>query len=98
MIEVILPAPLCKLAGIAGPVVLDVAGPPTRCAVLDALERAYPMLRGTTRDHATGKRRAYLRFFAGGEDLSDASPDALLPAAVAEGLEPFMVVGAMSGG
>ncbi len=52
MIEVILPAPLCKLAGIAGPVLLDVAGPPTQCAVLDALERAYPMLRGTTRDHS----------------------------------------------
>jgi sulfur-carrier protein len=98
MIEVILPAPLCKLAGIAGPVVLDVAGPPTRCAVLDALERAYPMLRGTTRDHTTGKRRAYIRFFACGEDLSHESPDVLLPEAVIAGTEPFLVVGAMSGG
>ena len=98
MIEVMLPAPLCKLAGIAGPVLLDVAGPPTQCAVLDALERAYPMLRGTTRDHTTGKRRAYLRFFACGEDLSHEPPDALLPAAVIAGNEPFLVVGAMSGG
>ena len=98
MIEVILPAPLCKLAGIAGPVMLDVAEPRTQCTVLDALERAYPMLRGTTRDQATGKRRAYLRFFAGGEDLSHEAPDALLPAAVIAGSEPFLVVGAMSGG
>jgi hypothetical protein len=98
MIEVILPSPLCKLAGIAGPVVLDVAGQPTQRAVLDALERAHPMLCGTTRDHTTGKRRAYIRFFAGGEDLSHESPDALLPPAVIAGIEPFLVVGAMSGG
>ena len=98
MIEVILPAPLCKLAGIVGPVLLDVTGLPTQCALLDALERAYPMLRGTTRDHATGKRRAYIRFFACGEDLSHEPPDALLPEAVIAGREPFLVVGAMSGG
>jgi molybdopterin synthase sulfur carrier subunit len=98
MIELILPAPLRELAGIEGAVALDITGPPTQRALLDELECSYPMLRGTTRDRATGKRRAYLRFFACGEDLSDVSPDALLPAAVAEGLEPFMVVGAMSGG
>jgi molybdopterin synthase sulfur carrier subunit len=98
MIEVVLPSPLRKLAGIAGPVLLDVAGPQTPRALLDALERAYPMLRGTIRDHATGKRRAYLRFFACGEDVSHEPLDALLPAAVIEGFEPFLVVGAMSGG
>lgn len=98
MIEVVLPSPLRKLAGIAGPVLLDVAGTATPCALLDALEHAYPMLRGTIRDHATGKRRAYLRFFACGEDLSHESMDAPLPAAVIAGGEPFLVVGAMSGG
>ena len=98
MIALILPAPLRELAGIEGVVALDITGPPTQRALLDALECSYPMLRGTTRDRATGKRRAYLRFFAGGEDLSNAAPDALLPAAVAAGSEPFMVVGAMSGG
>jgi molybdopterin synthase sulfur carrier subunit len=98
MIEVVLPSPLRKLAGIAGPVLLDVAEPATPRALLDALERAYPMLRGTIRDHATGKRRAYLRFFACGEDLSHEPMDALLPVAVIAGDEPFLVVGAMSGG
>jgi sulfur-carrier protein len=98
MIEVVLPAPLCRLAGITTPVLLEVDEPATQGALLDALERRYPMLRGTTRDHATGKRRAYIRFFACGEDLSHAPPDALLPAAVIAGTEPFLVVGAMSGG
>ena len=98
MIEVVLPSALRKLAGIAGPVLLDVAGAPTPSALLDALERAYPMLRGTIRDHATGKRRAYLRFFACGEDLSHAPMDAPLPVAVIAGDEPFLIVGAMSGG
>ena len=98
MITVILPAPLRELARIEGPVTLEVAPPPTQRTVLDALERAYPMLRGTTRDQATGKRRAYLRFFACGEDLSHTPPDDALPEAVASGVEPFMVVGAMSGG
>lgn len=98
MIEVILPAPLRELARISGPIFLDIAGPPTQRALLDALERDYPMLRGTTRDHGSGKRRAYLRFFACGKDLSHAAPDALLPEAVASGTEPFVILGAMSGG
>ncbi len=98
MIEVILPAPLRELASISGRVFLDVAQPATQRAVLDALEREYPTLRGTTRDRSSGKRRAYLRFFACGEDLSNAAPDALLPEAVATGAEPFVVLGAMSGG
>ena len=98
MIEVALPAPLCRLAGITSPVLLEVASPASQGALLDALEQRYPMLRGTMRDHATGKRRAYVRFFACGEDLSHESPDALLPAAVIAGTEPFLVVGAMSGG
>ena len=98
MIEVILPAPLRELARISGPIMLDVAQPLTQRSVLDALERDYPMLRGTTRDHASGKRRAYLRFFACGKDLSHAEPDAPLPEAIASGAEPFIILGAMSGG
>jgi hypothetical protein len=66
--------------------------------VLDALEAHYPMLRGTIRDHVTQKRRAFVRFFACGEDLSHDSPDAPLPNAIATGAEPFMVVGAIAGG
>lgn len=98
MIEVVLPSPLRKLAGIAEPVLLEVAGTPTPSALLDALEHTYPTLRGTIRDHTTGKRRAYLRFFACGEDLSHEPMDALLPESVIAGDEPFLVVGAMSGG
>lgn len=98
MIEVVLPAPLCKLAGISNPLMIDVAEPATHNAVLDAIEHACPTLRGTIRDYATGRRRAYLRFFACGEDVSHEPPDALLPAAVIAGDEPFLVVGAMSGG
>lgn len=98
MIEVILPAALCRLARIEGPVTLAVPPPVTQRAVLDALEARYPMLRGTTRSQASGKRRAYVRFFACGEDLSDAAPEAPLPAAVADGSEPFLVVGALAGG
>lgn len=98
MIRVVLPAPLRRLALIDGDVRLDVPGPVTQRAVLDALEARYPMLLGTTRDHATKKRRAYVRFFACGEDLSNESPDAPLPAAVAAGSEPFLIIGAVSGG
>ena len=65
---------------------------------LPALEKHHPMLRGTTRDPGTGKRRAYLRFFACGEDISHSAPDAVLPESVASGAEPFMIVGAMAGG
>ena len=97
-IRMILPAHLRTLARVDGEVKLAVAGPATQRAVLDALETAYPMLRGTIRDQVTQRRRAFLRFFACEEDLSHESPDAPLPEAVANGAEPFMVVGAMAGG
>lgn len=98
MIRVVLPAPLRVLARIDGEVKLAVAAPVTQRAVLDALEERYPMLRGTTRDQFTQRRRAYIRFFASGEDLSNEPPDASLPEAVAAGREAFLIVGAMSGG
>jgi sulfur-carrier protein len=97
-IRVTLPAHLRKLARIDGEVTLEVQGEVTQRAVLDALEARYPMLRGTIRDQTTQKRRAFVRFFACQEDLSHESPDALLPAAVATGTEPFMIVGAIAGG
>ena len=98
MMRVALPAHLRTLAQVTGEVELEVAVPPTQRAVLDALEARYPMLRGTIRDQATGRRRAFMRYFACGEDLSHESPDAELPAQVASGAEPFMVVGAIAGG
>ena len=98
MIRVVLPFHLRTLARVDGDVMLTVAGPVTQRTVLDALEDKYPMLKGTIRDHATLKRRPLLRFFACEEDLSHESPDAPLPAAVAEGKEPFLVVGAIAGG
>ena len=98
MIRVVLPAHLRKLARVDREVTLEVAGPVTQRAILDALEARYPMLRGTIRDHATQRRRPMVRFFACAEDLSHESPDALLPEAVAAGTEPFLVVGAMAGG
>ena len=98
MIRVTLPAHLRKLAQVDGEVKLDVEGPVTQRAVLDALEARYPMLRGTIRDHTTKKRRAFVRFFACGEDLSHEALDAPLPDAVATGAEPFMIVGAIAGG
>jgi len=98
MIRVVLPAHLRKLARVDREVTLEVAGPVTQRAVLDALEERYPMLRGTIRDHVTQRRRPMVRFFACAEDLSQESPDALLPDAVAAGTEPFLVVGAMAGG
>jgi molybdopterin synthase sulfur carrier subunit len=98
MIRVTLPAHLRKLARVDGEVKVDVTGQITQRAVLDALEAQYPMLRGTIRDHVTQKRRAFVRFFACGEDLSHEAPDAPLPDAVATGAEPFMVVGAIAGG
>ena len=98
MIRVVLPAHLRTLARVAGEVKLDVADPVTASAVLDALEATYPMLRGTIRDHVTGKRRPFVRFFACEQDVSHDAPDALLPQAVVTGAEPFMVVGAMAGG
>jgi len=99
IIRVMLPAHLRMLARLSGgEVTVDVEGPATQRAVLDALEAQYPMLRGTIRDQATKQRRAFVRFFACEEDLSHEPPDAELPAAVATGAEPFMVVGAMAGG
>jgi sulfur-carrier protein len=98
MIRVVLPVHLRTLAEVNGEVKLDVEGEATQRSVLDALEARYPMLRGTIRDHATHQRRAFLRFFACGEDLSHELPDAPLPAAVAVGDEPFLIVGAMAGG
>jgi hypothetical protein len=81
-----------------GEVQVEVDGTVTQRAVLDALEAAYPMLRGTIRDHVTYKRRPFVRFFACAEDLSHNPPDTPLPDAVVNGSEPFMVVGAMAGG
>jgi hypothetical protein len=98
MIRVELPQHLRTLAGVGREVEIDVAGPPTQRAVLDAIEARYPMLCGTIRDHVTKKRRPYLRFFACAEDLSHDSPDAPLPAAVASGAEPFLIIGAIAGG
>jgi len=98
MIQVVLPAHLRKLAQVEGEVRLDVAGEVTQRAVLDALEARYPMLCGTIRDHATQRRRAFVRFFACQQDLSHESPDAPLPDAVALGAESFMIVGAIAGG
>ena len=98
MIRVVLPAHLRTLARINDEVELEIEGQATQRKVLDALEARYPMLRGTIRDHVTGRRRAFLRFFACGEDLSHEPPDAPLPDAVARGAEPLLIVGAMAGG
>src|SRR5262249_48240350 len=98
MIRVVLPAPLRRLARIEGDVALEVEGTITQRSVLDALEAHYPTLLGTTRDHVTKKRRAFVRFYACGVDLSHEAPDAPLPDAVASGAEPFLVVGAIAGG
>jgi sulfur-carrier protein len=98
MIRVVLPAHLRTLARVNGEVTVDVDGPVTTRAILDALEETYPVLRGTIRDHVTLKRRPFLRFFACEEDLSHDPPDTPLPSAVAAGDEPFLVVGAMAGG
>ncbi len=98
MIRVELPAHLRTLARLNGEVELEVAGPPTQRAILDALEARYPMLRGTIRDHVTQHRRPFVRFFACSQDLSHEPPDAPLPDAIALGTEPFMIIGAMAGG
>jgi len=98
MIRVVLPAHLRTLAHVAGELKLDVEGQATQRSVLDALEACYPMLRGTIRDQVTQQRRPFVRFFACEEDLSHELPDAPLPDAVATGIEPFLVVGAMAGG
>ena len=98
MIRVILPAHLRRLASVDGEVRLEVTGPVSQRSVLDALEGRYPMLRGTIRDHDSQQRKAFIRFFACGEDLSHEAPDTPLPDAVASGTEPYLIVGAMAGG
>jgi molybdopterin synthase sulfur carrier subunit len=98
MIRVVLPAHLRTLARVGGEVELRVEGPATQRSLLDALETRYPMLRGTIRDYATGRRRPFLRFYACEQDLSHEPPDAPLPDAVAKGTEPFLLVGAIAGG
>ena len=98
MIRVVLPQHLRTLAHVGNEVVLDVKGRVTQRTVLDAVETAYPMLRGTIRDHTTRERRAFIRFFACQQDLSHESPDAPLPDDVASGKEPFLVIGAIAGG
>ena len=98
MIRVALPQHLRTLAGVDGEVRLEVEEPPTQRTVLDALEAQYPVLRGTIRDHGTGQRRAFVRFFACGRDLSLDPADDPLPDEVASGAEVFRVVGAMAGG
>jgi molybdopterin synthase sulfur carrier subunit len=98
MIRVELPAHLRTLAGVSYEVSVDVAGVATTKAVLDALEASYPVLAGTMRDHGTGKRRPFVRFFACGKDLSLQPADAPLPADIVSGKEPFLVIGAIAGG
>ena len=98
MIRVVLPHHLRTLAGVGKEVDLQVEGPTTLGAALDALETQYPMLRGTIRDHVTQQRRPFIRFFACGRDLSHEPPESPLPDAVALGVEPFRIVGAMAGG
>ena len=98
MIRVVLPPHLRALAHVEGEVKVEIKGQATQRSVLDALEAGYPMLRGTIRDHVTQQRRAFLRFFACEQDLSHESPDAPLPEAVATGVEPLLIVGAMAGG
>lgn len=98
MIRVVLPGPLKHLARVSGEVRLEVADPVTLRTVLDALEAEYPVLRGTIRDRQHGRRRALVRFYACEQDLSNESPDTPLPAPVADGKEPLLIVGAMAGG
>ena len=100
MIRVVLPAHLRNLAGVDKEVVVDLAddAPVSQRTILDAVEAAYPMLRGTMREHGGGKRRPFVRFFVGEEDRSHDDPDTVLPDAVADGTEPFYVIGAMAGG
>jgi molybdopterin converting factor small subunit len=98
MIRVELPAHLRTLAQVNGEVEIELDGAVTQRAVLDALEARYPVLRGTIREHLTGKRRPMVRFFACGQDLSHEGPDAPLPEEVAAGREPLLIVGAIAGG
>ena len=98
MIRVVLPFHLRTLARVDGEVVLDVTGAVTQRSLLDALEARYPMLRGTIRDHVTLQRRPLVRFYACREDVTHEPVDSALPAAIAAGDEPFLIVGAVAGG
>ena len=98
MIRVVLPAPLRSLASVPEELTLSLGGPATHRAVLDAVEAAYPTLRGTLRDHVTQQRRPFIRFYANARDLSHESPDTELPENVADGREPYLIIGAMAGG
>ncbi len=98
MIRVVLPHHLRALARVGKEVEIQIEGPVTQCSILDALEAQHPMLRGTIRDHITQQRRSFIRFFACGRDLSHEPPESPLPDAVALGVEPFRIVGAMAGG
>jgi hypothetical protein len=98
MIQVILPAHLRNLAGVEGPLRLEVRGNATPRSILDAVEASYPVLRGTIRDRVTLRRRAFVRFFACGQDVSHEPDEALLPEAIVAGTEPFLIVGAIAGG
>jgi hypothetical protein len=93
-----MPAHLRTLAGVSGDVTVDIDGEVTRRSILDALETQYPMLRGTIREHVSGERRPFLRFFAGGEDITHESADTPLPEEIASGAEPFYIIGAIAGG
>lgn len=97
-VSVSLPAHLRNLARVDDDVTVEVEGEPTATSVLDALEARYPQLRGTIREHGSRKRRAYMRYFADGQDISHDDPALSLPPAVAAGREPFIVIGAISGG
>ena len=98
MIRVELPTHLRTLAGVGAEILLEIEGPGTQREILQAREDRYPMLRGTLREYSTGLRRPYLRFFACGQDISHELPDAPLPEEVANGQEPFLIIGAISGG
>ena len=98
MIRVVMPAHLRTLAGVSGEIELQVEGDVTRRSIINALEKSYPMLKGTIRDHVSGERRPFLRFFVCGEDITHNSPDDPLPQEIASGTEPFYVIGAIAGG
>jgi hypothetical protein len=98
MIRVVLPQHLRTLAHVGGEVPIEVQGEVTQRSILDALEKSYPMLRGTIRDHVTQERRPFLRFFVCGEDWSHEAPDTPLPKEIISGAEPFLIIGAIAGG
>jgi hypothetical protein len=98
MIRIVLPHHLRTLAKVGDEVQLELNGSATVCSLLDALETKYPMLRGTIRDHVTRDRRPLVRFFAAGEDISHESPNTALPDSIANGTEPFFIMGAIAGG